>query len=337
MNKANGTGSIDRSARVRRIKRVLLGLIVAIVLLPTVLCVFLFAKMHKMEKQIQELSLKKEMVTIVQGDTFVSEPKASEPETDTLSATTLIKKDIADEEDEVTEEIVSNDSDVTNASPIPETVKLYVTDNPKKVYLTFDDGPSSNTLDILDILDRYGVKATFFVNGKEDESLTPLYKEIVDRGHVIGMHSYTHIYNEVYANEDAFIYDLNRIQSYIYEMSGVMPQIYRFPGGSSNTVSKISISEFADILDNRGIEYYDWNVVAGDARATYGLPVNELVNNVVRGVNENQESIVLMHDLPEKDTTVEALSIIIQQLQDMNCEILAIDENTSYMHQDFAK
>jgi len=348
LNKANGTGSIDRSARVRRIKRVLIGLLIAVIILPTVLCFFLLAKINKMEKQIYELSLKKETYTVVQGDTFVTEPKASEPEAHELSANTLIKTEYEDELDETESEELLLEEETSSVSPeegmleedtgneadIPDSIQNFLnTEAAKTVYLTFDDGPSNNTEEILAILKRYGVKATFFVNGKEDESLQPLYKKIVDEGHVIGMHSYTHVYKEVYASQEAFTYDLNRIQSFIYEKTGKLPTIYRFPGGSGNTVSNLPVTQFEDILSNRGIVYYDWNVVSGDASSRYGLPADVIANRVLSGVAANQESIVLMHDLPEKDTTVEALSTIIEGIQAMGGQIVPIDENTPQIHQ----
>ena len=314
MNKAIGTGSINRSTRVRRIKRVLIGLVFLALLLPTLLCVFLFIKMNKMEEQINELSLKKETYSVNIDTTYV-EAKASEPiDNEAVSAT-------------IVNEHADDDTDVLK----DDTIAL------KRVYLTFDDGPSDNTARILDILNEYGVKGTFFVNGKESDCFKPLYKRIVDEGHRIGMHSYSHKYGEVYASEESFIYDLDKIQAYIYEQTGVLSNIYRFPGGASNTVSKISVSKFADVLDARGIKYYDWNVVSGDSTATYGIPAESIVNNIINGSIGKEDAIVLMHDLPEKDTTVDALPEVIEKFIEMGVEILPIDENTVEYHQPFAK
>lgn len=332
VNKASSTGSIDRSTRVRRIKRVLIGLVFIAILLPTVLCVLLFVKMNKMEQQINELSLKREQYSVVNMDTTYVVANASEPSSNDIVSATVVNEDL-DEVDETKEEIlVDDDEDVLEEVTAEENADITL----KRVYLTFDDGPSSNTAKILDILKEYGVKGTFFVNGKESDTLTPLYKRIVDEGHQIGMHSYTHRYSEVYANEDAFIYDLDRIQAYIYEQTGVLSKIYRFPGGASNTVSKTPVSQFADILDSRGIKYYDWNVVSGDTTSTYGIPADSIIRNIINGSLNQEDAIVLMHDLPEKDTTVDALPTVIEKFLEMGVEILPIDENTIEYHQPFA-
>lgn len=345
MNKATGTGSIDRSARVRRIKRVLVLLLILIIILPTVLCICLFVKLNKLEKQIYDLSLIREKHTIITENTTILDAKESEPVAPKAEAVTLIKEKtndqvveekivnneseqnnvLEDETNKVTEEIEENESPVLNKSKL------------KRVYLTFDDGPSCHTERILNILNEYGVKATFFVNGKEADSLKPLYKRIVDEGHQIGMHSYTHVYHDIYANTDAFTYDLDRIQAYIYEQSGVLPTIYRFPGGTSNTVSRVSMSEFAEILDQRGIRYYDWNVLSGDASSANGISSSAIVNNVIGGALNQEDAIVLLHDLPEKKSSVEALPVILDYFKGMGVEILPIDENTIQYHQPVAR
>ncbi|MCR5419977.1 MAG: polysaccharide deacetylase [Lachnospiraceae bacterium] len=203
----------------------------------------------------------------------------------------------------------------------------------KKAYLTFDDGPSPNTDKILDILDEYGVKGNFFVIGRFSENYKEQYKRIIDDGHVMGMHSYSHIYTEIYESEEAFTADLNHVQYVIYDITGYMPKIYRFPGGSSNTVSTVNIEKFTDILDKRGIVYYDWNVNSGDAETSL-LSKEQIVRNVFEGINglenaeERSEVMILFHDLKEKTTTVEALPAIIEGLQAQGYVIAPIDDYT---------
>ena len=104
-----------------------------------------------------------------------------------------------------------------------------------EVYLTFDDGPSIYTEEILDILDEYQVKATFFVVGKESDAAKEALRDIVARGHTLGMHSYSHKYSELYASEEAFEADFLKLQGYLEDVTGVKSKVYRFPGGSSNT------------------------------------------------------------------------------------------------------
>ena len=197
-----------------------------------------------------------------------------------------------------------------------------------KVYLTFDDGPSEHTNEILDILDDYGIKATFFVVGKEDEASLAAYQRIVDEGHTIAMHSYSHKYSDIYSSLDAFQTDLERIQNLIYDTTGVECRYYRFPGGSSNKVSNTDMSAYISYLNAQGITYYDWNVSSGDA-TTQAFTADELVENVMADVVKYKTSIVLLHDSTAKTTTVQALPAMIEALQQSGAVILPIDEDTT--------
>lgn len=197
-----------------------------------------------------------------------------------------------------------------------------------KVYLTFDDGPSEHTNEILDILDDYGIKATFFVVGKEDEASLAAYQRIVDEGHTIAMHSYSHKYSDIYSSLDAFQTDLERIQNLIYDTTGVECRYYRFPGGSSNKVSNTDMSAYISYLNAQGITYYDWNVSSGDA-TTQAFTADELVENVMTDVVKYKTSIVLLHDSTAKTTTVQALPAMIEALQQSGAVILPIDEDTT--------
>lgn len=198
----------------------------------------------------------------------------------------------------------------------------------KKVYLTFDDGPSSNTDQILDILKDYDVKATFFVVGKTDERSVKAYQRIVEEGHTLAMHSYSHKYDEIYESKEAFARDLNSLQEYLYETTGVWPRIYRFPGGSSNTVSKVDMQELIEYLTDIGITYFDWNVASGDA-VSRTLPAETIVNNCLSGIEKQKESVILMHDASNKGTTIEALPQIIEAIQEQgDAELLPITDET---------
>ena len=197
----------------------------------------------------------------------------------------------------------------------------------KRVYLTFDDGPSIYTGQILDILKANDIKATFFVIAREDESYWPYYTRILEEGHTLGMHSYTHDYNQVYASLDSFETDVNSLSQFLYDRTGEYPTIYRFPGGSSNTVSNVPMEECIAYLNEQGITYYDWNALNGDAVSSE-LPPEKLVENIMNSVRQNNTSIVLMHDMQSRHTTVESLQPLIDTLKDEGYEILPIDENT---------
>lgn len=197
-----------------------------------------------------------------------------------------------------------------------------------KVYLTFDDGPSIYTQDILDILDEYGVKATFFVLGKENDSAREAMKRIVEDGHTLAMHSYTHKYADIYASVENFAEDFAKIQNYIYDVTGVTSTVYRFPGGSSNSVSPTDMSVFAEYLEEQGVRYFDWNISSGDG-GSYVFPVETLLENCTSKISAYETSVILMHDSAGKKTTVEALPEIIETILDMeDTAILPITDST---------
>lgn len=201
-----------------------------------------------------------------------------------------------------------------------------VNDGIRRVYLTFDDGPSSNTDRILDILASYGVKATFFVVGKENYA--DQYRRIVNEGHTLAMHSFSHRYKEIYASVESYEYDLNQLHDFLYELTGEDCTIVRFPGGSSNKVSRVSMRELIAYLNEKNIAYFDWNISSGDASGTY-LDANQIANNVLSNINRFDTAVVLFHDAASKDSTVEALPIIIEKiLESDNAVLLPISEDT---------
>ncbi len=201
-----------------------------------------------------------------------------------------------------------------------------------KVYLTFDDGPSKNTEKILDILDEYGVKATFFVVGKEEEIAQERLRMIYERGHTIGMHSYSHDYYEIYDSVEDFRKDFLKCKQYIFEATGVESTHFRFPGGSSNRLGKLSMTEFIAFLEEQGVEYYDWNISSGDGGA-HLVPVEVLLENCTAKISRYDTSIILMHDSAAKTTTVEALPQILETILAMeDTAILPITENTQAVH-----
>ncbi len=195
------------------------------------------------------------------------------------------------------------------------------------VYLTFNSTPGDNTNAILDVLTQYGVKATFFVVGSEEEGIESVYQRIVNEGHTLGMHSYSNQYSLIYSSTDAFKEDYQKLSDSLYEITGAHSMYYRFPGGSGNEISNVQMAEFVHILNEENITYYDWNVSAGDTAGNY--TTQQVVDNVVNGVSKYKTSVVLLHDGPNKSTTVEALGTLIETLQSQGAQILPIDENTN--------
>ncbi|MBQ6717574.1 MAG: polysaccharide deacetylase family protein [Clostridia bacterium] len=200
-------------------------------------------------------------------------------------------------------------------------------------YLTFDDGPSDNTLKILDILDSYGIKATFFVVGTAKTEYMP---QIVTRGHAIGLHSTTHNYSTIYADVNSYLADIQQISDIVYNTTGVRSNIIRFPGGSSNMVSaqycKGIMSDLTVRMPQLGYSYYDWNVSSGDASAAR-VPAATIVNNVLKGAKGKNSICVLMHDTSAKTTTVEALPAIIEGLDAMGFRFAPLTAEVYGYHQ----
>lgn len=182
-------------------------------------------------------------------------------------------------------------------------------------YLTFDDGPTPGvTTEILDILKALDVKATFFVTYDDSEAAKEIYKRIVDEGHTIGIHTASHDYEYIYRSVDDYLRDFDKMSKYVEQITGVKPEIFRFPGGSINEYNKrIHVQLISEML-RRGYTYYDWNVSASDA-ADDKYDFYDIVNNVLNSSGEIKEKIVLMHDGDRNEHTVYALERIIKGLQ----------------------
>ncbi len=183
-------------------------------------------------------------------------------------------------------------------------------------YLTIDDGPSENTIKMLEILAEYKVPATFFVIGHNLSGDENIYQRIVDEGHALGNHTYTHNLSNIYRSIDTFMNDLLRLEEHLYEKTGIRPDIVRFPGGTSNTVGSTSVIQgIIRTLQERGYDYFDWNVSSGDANAS--LSSSKIVENVVTQVDQQvgRDVVVLLHDTYLNYNTVEALPQIIESLK----------------------
>ena len=180
----------------------------------------------------------------------------------------------------------------------------------KTIYLTFDDGPGPYTQRLLDILGKYNVKATFFVTGYNDkyDNLLTLEHNL---GHTVALHSYTHNYSYIYSSMDSYMEDLIKIQDKVKQYTGSESKVIRFPGGSSNTISRnyrVGImSELTRKVEELGFRYFDWDISSGDAGSTTSS--NAIYSNVINSIGENQANVVLMHDI--KSYTVDAVENII--------------------------
>ena len=297
-----------RRKRVKRIKLILILLLIIFLLIPNILCGVLLYQLHKMN---QNMEILREEIKLSQEEI--------ERRTRESAAMAIEEQNKKEKEEYGTENLV----------------QLHLTDEQKYpgkqlVYLTFDDGPSKYTNEILDILEKHEVKATFFVLAKEGYDAE--YNRILAGGHTLGMHSYTHKYSVIYSSMQAYMDDVNSLSDFLTEHTGIKPKFYRFPGGSSNSVSKVGIQSMLHFLSDEGYVYYDWNVSSEDASPTM-LEASVIAKNVLNGIGSKKEAVVLMHDAASKRSTVEALPIIIESLQQKgNVEILPITEGTNQIY-----
>ncbi len=293
-----------RSARVATMKKLIIAFLILGMILPILLCILLFIKVEQLQQQVNELSARSQLQEIEMQS---EEPKKSVQETVYMSERASEPDHTEKEEQRIF---------ISQKMRLEREEKSQQEQEKTKVYLTFDDGPSANTGAILDILKQYDIKATFFVTGKTQESYASLYRRIVDEGHTLGMHSYSHRYQDIYASADAFTQDLEQLQEFLYDTTGVWSRFYRFPGGSSNQVSEVPMQELADYLTEENIYYLDWNVSCGDATGRRLRP-QQIADNVTEEVGKYRTAVVLLHDAADKTSTVEALPLIIEKLQSM--------------------
>lgn len=312
--------SLERRKRINRLKKMILTVVSASILLLLVVCGFLLFHVFSAQKTIKDLKKENQklqeenqlLAVHIDDKAMVKEPAGGDS--------------IAAEPGEQTEQNEPAGDATQAGQPGENQAEAAPAEEVKKVYLTFDDGPSENTGPILDILKQYNIKATFFVIGKTDQTSQDLYRRIVAEGHSLGIHTYSHRYTEVYASMDSFKNDILSLQALLKEATGKDVYLYRFPGGSSNSVSKVPISDCIRFLNENGFTYFDWNVTNGDATGKK-LSSEEMTACVMNDVPKVRNATILMHDGPGKQMTVTSLPMIIEQLQASGVTFAALDEN----------
>lgn len=302
-------GQRRRRKRIGRIKNMIVAVIAGWIIISMILIVCLFVKLSQLERNLNRY---------LENPGSGQEGLATSGQADGSS----------------TETISGNSTEVPGetayAAPplggVSDEWNLAAEGDTHKVYLTFDDGPSEHTGEILDILAQYDVKATFFVVGSENEEDAELYRRIANEGHTLGMHSWSNKYNVIYESKNAFVEDYERLHGYLLQETGVDVKYYRFPGGSSNQISNVPMSELIGYLNEQGVVYYDWNVTSGDAASAFTS--EEIVEKVKEDVVKYKTSVVLLHDAAGREKTVETLGPLIETLQEMGVEILPIGDDT---------
>ena len=205
-------------------------------------------------------------------------------------------------------------------------------DVPKKVcYLTFDDGPSNNSEEILDILKKYNAKATFFLIGSEiTEEKRPVIERIIEEGHAIGLHSNIHDFAKLYIGVDACVQDFEAQYALLKEEYGIDAKIFRFPGGSACSYMNGQRKSYIQAMKEKGYTGFDWHVSGEDS---YGNPtVWSIQKNVFDNIGDYESPIILLHDINIADATVEALPGILEQLQAQGYCFEALIEAEEYLY-----
>ena len=223
-----------------------------------------------------------------------------------------------------------------NTTTMERTVKVVKADEitDKVIYLTFDDGPGPYTEQLLSILEKYGVKVTFFVTNQfQNNNYLKIIAEEADAGHTVAIHSYTHDYATIYTSTDGYWNDFDRMNDVIEEETGSRTNLFRFPGGGSNTVSakycEGIMSALSEQASQKGYVYFDWNVSSGDAGET--TDSNQVYENITSQCQEHDQSVVLCHDI--KEYTVNAIEDVIKWGLSNGYTFLPLSEGSPTAHQ----
>lgn len=250
-----------------------------------------------------------------------------------LQVFVTLENQIAANQGTMSEDVDPKKPDYANRYPnlyaIPRTEWESVEEDQKICYLSFDDGPSDNTLMVLDILKEYDIKAIFFVIGEEimlNERNQEILKEVADQGHMIALHTYCHDYRTIYSSVDAFLSDYEKVFSIIEEITGQRPFIYRFPGGSYNSSAKWIRRDIISEMERRGFVYYDWNVSGEDS---VGTPTSySILRNIKKDLTRYHLPVVLLHDGQTNKVTAKSLVKIIETIKENGYTFGRLDERT---------
>jgi peptidoglycan/xylan/chitin deacetylase (PgdA/CDA1 family) len=299
---------------VRFFKHLILTVIALLIIVPTIGCVYFVIQYNTLKAQI---ALETELLTSLAAEL---------DELDELADT-----DEPIENIEVNQDANRGAGRMDGAIPYQlmhthlfiENDFQFIDETEKTVYLTFDDGPTPLTPQVLDILKDHGVPATFFVVYRRGDFAEEMYRRIVDEGHVLALHSASHDYRLIYSSVEAFFDDFARLSDMLEEVTGVKPELFRFPGGSNNSFIRGMQQEVIAELLRRGYTYYDWDVSSGSATPT--ATVSSVYSNVINGVGSRQRAIILMHDAGTS-ATVTALPRIIDTLKASGYQFEILDK-----------
>ena len=339
---------------VRFFKHLILTVTALLIIVPTVMCIILAVDNAKKSAEIDRLSsyideLTQSSVSSEESSTenSTAEPSSSESvskeeptETDSpISSLAETKEPQVSVPEQTTAADTASEepeSQPPQSAPVTDYTELYpelyaeryegeYEDSENTVYLTFDDGPSVLTANLLYYLRQENVKATFFVVPERTELCYSMLKEISDAGHSIGIHSASHDYEKIYASVDAFLDDYNEAYQMIVEATGKAPDIYRFPGGSINDYNSDTRNEIIEEMNRRGFTYFDWNVDSNDWQ---GIGWTELYTDTLNAAEELTSPVILFHNTGDRDNTILVIEDVIKALKNKGYKFGCLTQKT---------
>ena len=232
------------------------------------------------------------------------------PTVSTDLKTVPLTKPLADPPNTIVRPTYDSKGNPPTAPGLIMKARVFNAEPPKVAYITIDDGPYlQNTPHLLDVLKKENVKVTFFDVGQQIEQFPSLLKAEYDQGHAIGNHTYSHDYSTLYKSPNTFLADVQKTDDLIFKIIGIHPKIIRAPGGTSC----FNIAYY-NLLDANDYIAYDWNLDTGDTDGKFS--VQQIVNNVDKQIGNKHKIILIMHDLPNKSSSANALPIIIAHLKE---------------------
>ena len=339
---------------VRFFKHLILTVTALLIIVPTVMCIILAVDNTKKSAEIDRLSsyideLTQSSVSSEESSTenSTAEPSSSEstpkeepPATDTeVSSLPETTESQVSAPEQTTAVQTTSDNPYPQppqSAPVTDYTELYpelyaeryegeYENSENTVYLTFDDGPSVLTANLLYYLRQENVKATFFVVPERTELCYSMLKEISDAGHSIGIHSASHDYEKIYASVDAFLDDYNEAYQMIVEATGKAPEIYRFPGGSINDYNSDTRNEIIEEMNRRGFTYFDWNVDSNDWQ---GIGWTELYTDTLNAAEELTSPVILFHNTGDRDNTILVIEDVIKALKNKGYKFGCLTQKT---------
>ena len=212
-------------------------------------------------------------------------------------------------------------------TPAAERTRLY--DAERFAYLTFTGSPNEVTESILDALALKDVKATFFIYGGDTDEGKAVINRIKEDGHAIGVYAYELPQKELYASIETYMDSFYKEFLLIYEATGEKPNIFRFPGGTTNKYNALIRQPLASEMVRRGFSYYDWNCTGGDSLA--GATKDSIVENAIQTGGEKQRIFLMLHSTKANGATAQALPEIIDHFRDAGYEFRAITNDIQPM------